>query len=402
MNVTTIDQVEVAGRNVLTRVDFNVPIQGGVIADDRRVRAALPTIRSILDRGGRAVLMSHLGRPAGTGFEEDLSLAPVAERLSALLEQRVVVPAPDCLDGASAAAVAALEDGQTLLLENLRFHAGEKGGDAAFAAQLAEFGDVYCNDAFGTCHRADASMVALPRAMEGKPRAAGLLLAREIKYLSAALQSPARPFVVVLGGAKVSDKIKAVEHFLTTADHVLIGGAIAYTFLEAMGQSVGDSRVEPDLIGEAKRLIDLAAVEPSEMHLPEDHVASTEFSESSGQIEVNADEIPAGSMGLDIGPRTQARYTSLIAKAKTVVWAGPMGVFEWAPFRVGTREIALAIIEATRAGAVTVIGGGDTAAAAEEFGAAEVATHVSTGGGASLAMLSGEPMPGIEALSGSV
>lgn len=400
MSVTTIDQVEVAGRAVLTRVDFNVPMKGGQITDDRRIREALPTIHSILDRGGRAVLLSHLGRPAGTGYEESLSLAPVAERLSSLLERPVAVPSPNCVDGESAAAVASLDDGQAILLENLRFHAGEKMGDPAFAAQLAAFGDAYCNDAFGTCHRADASMVALPKAMDGKPRAAGLLLAREIKYLSESLKNPARPFVAALGGAKVSDKIRAVEHFLKTADHVLIGGAMAYTFLEAMGKPVGDSKVERELIGEARRLIDLAAVEKSELHLPEDHVASTEFSESTGDIEVYEDEIPAGSMGLDIGPSTQARYTTLIAKAKTVVWAGPMGVFEWRPFRVGTQEVAHAIVEATKAGAVTVVGGGDTAAAAERFGAADKVSHVSTGGGASLAMLSGDPMPGIEALEG--
>ncbi len=398
MGVKTIEQIEVAGKRVLTRVDFNVPMKAGAITDDRRIREAIPTIRSIIDRGGRAILMSHLGRPSGTGPEEGMSLKPIAKHLGALMGVEVGFPSGDCANEAAAAAVGELADGGVILLENLRFHPGEKKGDPAFAEKLARLGDVYCNDAFGTCHRADASMVAVPGVMAGKPHVAGLLVAREIKYLSDAITNPARPFVAALGGAKVSDKIKAVEHFIRNADQVLIGGAMAYTFLEALGKGVGESRVERELIGEAKRLLDVAAVEKCDLYLPEDHVASSEFAESTGDIEVFEDEIRPGYHGLDIGPETQSRYAAIIARAKTVVWAGPMGVFEWRPFRIGTQEIAASIQEASRAGAVTIVGGGDTAAAAARFDIIGDVSHVSTGGSASLAMLGGEPMPGIDAL----
>ncbi len=394
----TIDQVDVAGKRVLMRVDFNVPIKDGVIRDDRRIREAVPTIQNVLDRGGSVVLMSHLGRPGGKGFVAEYSLQPVAERLSELLQRPVVFPSQDCVDDAAASAVNALEDGQVLLLENVRFHKAERTGDGAFASKLAAYGDVYCNDAFGTSHRSDSSMVAVPQSMASKPRVAGLLVTKEIQHLSTSLKDPARPFTAVLGGAKVSDKINAVEHFLRNADHVLIGGAMAYTFLEAMGKNVGESRVERESLAQAKKLIELAALESSDLHLPEDHVCSTEFAESSGDIEVFEDEIPSGFLGLDIGPDTQGRYAGIIAKSKTVVWAGPMGVFEWRPFRIGTMEIANSLADATDAGAMTIVGGGDTAAAAEQFKIANRVKHVSTGGGASLAMLSGEPMPGIEAL----
>ncbi len=398
MGVKTIEQIEVAGKRVLTRVDFNVPMKAGAITDDRRIREAIPTIRSIIDRGGRAILMSHLGRPAGTGPEEGMSLAPIAKHLGGLLGVPVGFPSNDCADDATAAAVGDLADGGLILLENLRFHPGEKKGDASFAEKLAILGDVYCNDAFGTCHRADASMVAVPGVMAGKPHVAGLLVAREIRYLSEAVKNPNRPFVAVLGGSKVSDKIKAVEHFIRNADQVLIGGAMAYTFLEALGKGVGESRVERDLVGEAKRLLELAAIEKCDLFLPEDHVASSEFAESTGEIEVFEDEIRPGYHGLDIGPETQSRYTAIIARAKTVVWAGPMGVFEWRPFRIGTQEIAASIQEASRAGGVTIVGGGDTAAAAARFDIIGDVSHVSTGGSASLAMLGGETMPGIDAL----
>ena len=395
----TIEQVEVAGKRVLIRVDFNVPMKNGVIADDRRIRGAMETIKSVADRGGRAILLSHLGRPKGDGYEEQYSLKPVAQRLSELLGRPVGFPSNDCIDAAAVEAVGALQDGEIVLLENLRFRKGEKmGGDAAFSNALASMGDVYCNDAFGTCHRSDSSMVALPESMAGKPRVAGFLLTAEIRHLSDSLKNPEAPVTAILGGAKVSDKIKAVEHFLKTADHVLIGGAMAYTFIEAIGKNVGDSRVERDRINEAKRLVTLAASEKAKLHLPVDHVCSTEFAESVGDIEVFEDEIPDGYLGMDIGPRTQSDFARIIATSKTVVWAGPMGVFEWRPFRIGTQEVARSMVEATQQGAVTIVGGGDTAAAAEEFGAADTVTHVSTGGGASLAMLSHDPMPAIELL----
>ena len=394
----TIAAVNVSGKRVLVRVDFNVPIADGKITDDRRIRGAIPTIKSVIDRGGRAILASHLGRPEGTGYQAEDSLKPVADRLAELLGKPVRFPSTDCTDEKTAAAVAGLKNGEVLLLENLRFHKGEKKGDEGFAAKLASYADVYVNDAFGTCHRTDASMVAVPKAMSGKPRVSGFLVEKEIKYLSEALADPAKPFTVVLGGAKVSDKLPAIEHMLTKADHIVIGGAMAYTFLKALGHRVGDSRVEEDRVRDAKRILELAAESRTELHLPEDHVCSTTFSENAGNIEVFDDKVKDGFMGLDIGPKTALRYSQLIASSKTIVWNGPMGVFEWRPFRVGTRVIAEAIAEATAKGATSIVGGGDSAAAAEAFGVADKLTHVSTGGGASLEMLEGKPFKAVDLL----
>jgi phosphoglycerate kinase len=397
-----ISAVDVAAKRVLIRVDFNVPLEDGEITDDRRIREALPTIRSVVERGGRAILMSHLGRPEGTGYEREYSLAPCGQRLADLLGRKVNFPSRDCIDSAAAAAVSAMNDGDVVLLENLRFHKAEKKGDEAFAQKLAAYGDVYINDAFGTCHRADASMVAVPRAMEGKPRLVGLLVEKEIAYLDQALRDPARPFVVILGGAKVSDKIGAVENLLPKADHVLIGGAMAYTFLKALGRKVGNSRVEDDKLADARRALELAARLKTDLHLPLDHVCSTDFIEpgsgGGGRIEMFGEQIPDGFMGLDIGQRTQADYVAVISKAKTIVWNGPMGVFEWRFFDVGTRQVAQAVAEATRNGATSIVGGGDTAAAAERFEAAGSISHVSTGGGASLEMLEGKRFAAIDLL----
>jgi phosphoglycerate kinase len=394
----TIAQTDVAGKRCLIRVDFNVPIEDGSITDDRRIREALPTIRNVIDRGGRAILMSHMGRPEGSGFEGEYSLKPAAERLSQLLGKPVAFPSKDCTDQAAADAVAALGDGQVLLLENLRFHAGEKKGDAAFAQKLAAYGDLYVNDAFGTAHRPDASMMAAPQAMEGKPRVAGFLLEKELKFLGDALANPAKPFVVVLGGAKVSDKIGAIEHLLPKSDAVLVGGAMAYTFLKALGRHIGNSRVEEQRLPDAQRTINLAAKLKTDLILPKDHICSREFSDSSGGIEFFTENIQPGYMGLDIGPRTQSEFYSVISKAKTVVWNGPMGVFEWRPFMVGTQQVAKAIAEATSNGATSIVGGGDTAAAVEKFGVADRISHVSTGGGASLEMLEGKKFPSVELL----
>ena len=393
-----ISSVDVSGKRVLIRVDFNVPLKDGKITDDTRIRAALPTIKNVIERGGRAVCMSHLGRPGGEGHEPALSLAPAAERLGELLGQPVAFPSTDCTDAATAEAVNSMSDGQVAVLENLRFHKGEKKGDAVFAAKLSELGDVYVNDAFGTCHREDASMVAVPRAMGGAPRVVGFLVEKEIKYLDEKLGEPARPFVVVLGGAKVSDKLPAITNLLDKADHILIGGAMAYTFIKALGHNVGDSRVETDRVADAKKTIDHAANHHVDLHLPTDHVCSTQFEESMGDIEVFEDEIKDGFMGLDIGPKTQGHYAKVIRDAKTVVWNGPMGVFEWRPFRVGTKTIADAMAQATASGATTIVGGGDSAAAAEEFGVADKLSHVSTGGGASLAMLEGKSFAAVELL----
>lgn len=395
-NITAVD---VKGKRVLIRVDFNVPMEDGAITDDRRIREALPTIRSVIDRGGRAVLMSHLGRPKGNGYEAEFSLEPVAARLGELLSKPVAFPSQDCTDEFAASAVNATNNGDVLLLENLRFHKGEKSGDAAFAARLASYGDVFVNDAFGTSHRADASMVALPKAMPaGAPRVSGLLVEKEIKYLSEAIDKPARPFVVIFGGAKVSDKLDSVMHMLAKADHVLVGGAMAYTLLAAAGKKVGASRVETEHLADAKKIIDTAAREKVDLHLPVDHICSTAFAEKSGDIEVFDDSIKPGFMGLDIGPKTQLKFASVIGRAKTIVWNGPMGVFEWAPFKIGTMQVARAIADATDKGATSIVGGGDSAAAVELFGVAGRISHVSTGGGASLEMLSGKPLPGIDAL----
>ncbi|MFI4873067.1 MAG: phosphoglycerate kinase [Phycisphaerales bacterium JB061] len=395
----SIGAVDVSGKRVLIRVDFNVPLKDGEITDARRIEAALPTIRSVIDRGGKAVLMSHLGRPEGTGYESKYSLEVAAKKLGELLGKPVAFPSQDCTDEAAASAVNAMNDGDVLLLENLRFHKGETDGNTDFAAKLAALGDAYVNDAFGTCHRAHASMVGVPTAMQGKPCVVGFLVEKEIKYLSDAVKAPAKPFVVVLGGAKVSDKMAAIEHLLPMADDIIVGGAMAYTFLKAQGKDVGDSRVESDRIDDARRAIDLAAKLDAELYLPKDHVCGKAFDEmGGGDIEVFGEHIKDGFMGLDIGPKTQSEYARVIKKAKTIVWNGPMGVSEWRPFRVGTEQVAKAIVEATEDGATSIVGGGDSAAAIEKFGLADKVSHVSTGGGASLEMLEGKSFKAVEAL----
>lgn len=394
----TIANTEVASKRVLVRVDFNVPLENGQITDDRRIRGAIPTIKSIIDRGGRAILMSHLGRPEGTGYESGSSLEAVAARLGELLDQPVLFPSQNCTDDAAAGAINNMADGQVLLLENLRFNKGEKKGDAAFAERLAGYAEVYVNDAFGTCHRTDASMLAVPQHMGSKPRVTGFLVEKEIKYLSETLASPAKPFTVVLGGAKVSDKLPAIENLLPKADHIIVGGAMAYTFLKALGHNVGDSRVEEDRVSDAKRIIEMAGESKVDLHLPTDHVCSTAFSENAGDLEEFEDHIKDGFMGLDIGPKTRLKFSQVIKDSKTVVWNGPMGVFEWRPFRMGTKIIAESIANATDAGCTSIVGGGDSAAAAEVFEVASRLTHVSTGGGASLAMLEGKPFAAVDLL----
>lgn len=395
----TIANTEVSGKRVLIRVDFNVPLEGANITDDRRIVAALPTIKSVIDRGGRAVLMSHLGRPAGKGYEEAYSMVPIATRLGELLGKDVLIPAQNCKDEAIGIAVDAMNDGDVILLENLRFHGCEKRCEFDFAGQLAALGDIYVNDAFGTCHREHTSMVGVPEAMGSKPKVAGFLVEKEIAYLSDALADPGRPFTVILGGAKVSDKLPAIENLLPKADHILVGGAMAYTFLQALGHDVGKSIVQDGMIKEAKRIIELAAESKTDLHFPEDHICSTMFAEKAGDIEVFDDQIKDGYMGLDIGPKTAARYSQIIKGSKTVIWNGPMGVFEWAPFKMGTKLVAEAVADATSEhAAVTIVGGGDSAAAAEIFGVADRLSHVSTGGGASLEMLEGKSFKAMELL----
>lgn len=394
----SIEQTEVAGQRVLIRVDFNVPLDGDTITDDRRIVSALPTIKSVIDRGGKAILMSHLGRPEGKGYESSHSMVPVAKRLGELLGKGVAIPAQTCKDPAVKAAVDAMNNGDVILLENLRFHGCEKRNESEFANQLADLADVYVNDAFGTCHREHCSMVGVPLAMGSKPKVAGVLVEKEIAYLSDALNNPARPFCVILGGAKVSDKLPAIENLLPKADHILVGGAMAYTFLKALGHDIGTSRVEEDMVGEAKRIIELAAESKTDLHFPEDHICSTIFAEKAGDIEVFDDQIKDGYMGLDIGPKTVARYAQIIKSSKTIVWNGPMGVFEWMPFKMGTKLVAEAVADATAAGSTSIVGGGDSAAAAEKFKLADKLSHVSTGGGASLAMLEGKAFKAVDLL----
>jgi len=385
----TIADIDPAGRTVLVRVDFNVPQDdAGGITDDRRIRMALPTIRAIVDRGGRAILLSHLGRPAGKGPEPAFSLAPVARRLEELLGRPVVLAA-DTGGPDSHGQAATLPAGGVLLLENVRFNRGEKkGDDPDYVAGIAGLADVYVNDAFGTCHRTEASMHAVPAAMKaaGKPAVVGFLVEKEIRYLADTLRDPKRPFVAILGGKKVSDKIAVITNLLSICDHVLIGGAMAYTFSLARGGRTGTSLVERDKLELARELIDRGG---SRLVLPVDTHCADAFSPSANRRIVAAGEIPDGFEGLDIGPRTAELYASIIRTAGTVVWNGPMGVFEMPPFDAGTKAVAEAVAEATTGGGITIIGGGDSAAAVEQLGYAERVSHVSTGGGASLEMLEG-------------
>lgn len=387
----TIQDVSVAGKTVLMRVDFNVPLDDQrQVTDDRRVRMALPSIRSVIERGGRLILMSHLGRPKDAP-DAKYSLKPAADKLAELLGKPVHF-ATDTIGEDAHAKAAALQAGDVLVLENLRFHPGEKKGDAAFAETLAAMADIYCNDAFGTCHRKDASMLAVPQAMGDKPKVVGFLVEKEIQYLSDAVASAARPFVAILGGAKVSDKIQVIKNLLTICDQVLIGGAMAYTFSLAQGGQVGKSLVEPDKVELAKELL---AVGGDRLVLPLDTHCGDAFSADCNKTVVPAGQIPADYQGLDIGPQTAERYAQIIQAAKTVVWNGPMGVFEMPPFDAGTRAVAEAVAQSQ---STSIIGGGDSAAAIEQLGFATQVSHVSTGGGASLEMLEGKKFAAVAVL----
>ncbi len=387
----TISDVDVKGKKVLIRVDFNVPLDDqGRVTDDRRVREALPSIRSVLDRGGALILMSHLGRPKDAP-EPKYSLRPAAEKLAELLGKPVAF-ATDTVGPDAKAKAAALKPGEVLVLENLRFQKGEKKGDPEFAQTLAGMADVYCNDAFGTCHRTDASMVAVPKAMGKKPKVVGFLVEKEIRYLNDAIAQPERPFVAILGGAKVSDKIPVIQNLLKICDKVLIGGAMAYTFSLAQGGKVGGSLVEPDKVDLAKELL---AAGGSKLVLPVDTHCGDKFAADANKKIVPAGEIPDGYQGLDIGPKTADEYARIVRGAKTVVWNGPMGVFEMPPFDEGTKKVAQAIAESQ---STSIIGGGDSAAAVQQLGFADKVSHVSTGGGASLAMLEGQKFEAVELL----
>jgi phosphoglycerate kinase len=403
MTKARIDHTAVAGKRVFIRVDFNVPMNGAAISDDSRIRASLPTIRSVLHRGGRVVLASHMGRPEGNGYEAAYSLAPVAERLAQLLgsdaPHGVMFPSMDCTDDAARAAVASMPEHGVILLENLRFAKGEKKGDADFAARLADLCDLYVNDAFGTSHRADASMHALPMAMgvRNAPRVAGLLLGAELEYLIARVAAAERPFLAILGGAKVSDKILAIRNLMSKVDTVIVGGAMAYTFLRAQGIGTGSSRVESDRIELAREILAEAAAKGCAFHLPSDHVCVAKF-EAGLPTTIVSGAIPDGLMGLDIGPATQKHFAQIVRQSKTIVWNGPLGVFEMPPFDAGTRAVGAACVEASAAGAITIAGGGDTAAAVEQLGFAAGFSHISTGGGASLEVLEGKHLVCLDAL----
>lgn len=388
----SISDVDCRGKVVLMRVDFNVPQDdSGAITDDRRIRMAIPSIESVISRGGKLVLMSHLGRPKGKGPEPEFTLRPTAVRLGELLGKAVHF-AEDTVGPDAEAKVKALKDGEVLVLENVRFNPGEKDGEATYSNKLASWADIYCNDAFGTCHRAEASMVAVPLAMGNKPKVVGFLVAKEIQYLSDTISKPQRPFVAILGGAKVSDKIKVIKNLLTVCDSVLIGGAMAYTFSLAQGGKTGKSLVEPDKVELAKELI---ASGGSKLVLPTDTHCGDAFSANCNKQVVAAGKIPDGWEGLDIGPETAKRYAEIVKSSKTVVWNGPMGVFEMPPFDAGTQAVAKAVADSD---AISIIGGGDSAAAIEQLGFADQVTHVSTGGGASLSMLEGEKFKAVEIL----
>ena len=388
----SIADVDVGGRTVLMRVDFNVPLDNQQqITDDRRIRMAVPSIESVVGRGGRLILVSHLGRPKGDADDAKFSLRPVATRLAELLGRDVAFAA-DTIGDEARAKVAALADGGLVVLENLRFNSGEKQGNAEFARSLAEMADIYCNDAFGTCHRADASMVAVPRHMGDKPKVVGFLVAKEIQYLTDTIAKAERPFVAILGGAKVSDKIAVIRNLGEICDKVLIGGAMAYTFSLARGGRVGDSLVEPDKVDLARELLETCG---EKLMLPVDTHCGDEFQADCNKQIVPAGEIPDGYQGLDIGPETARLFADVVRRAKTVVWNGPMGVFEMPPFDAGTQAVARAIAEGD---GISIIGGGDSAAAIEQLGFADQVTHVSTGGGASLAMLEGKAFEAVELL----
>jgi len=388
----SIADVDVRDLTVLMRVDFNVPLDDQQkITDDLRIRMAQPTIESVLSRGGKLVLMSHLGRPKGKGPEPKYSLKPVATRLADLLG-RPVDFAADAIGDEAKTKAAALKPGGVLLLENLRFHAGEQVGDPEFARSLAVLGDIYCNDAFGTCHRTDASMVAVPRAMGSKPKVMGFLVAKELQYLLETIAHPERPFLAILGGAKVSDKINVIKNLLPVCDRVLIGGAMAYTFSLAQGGKVGKSLIEPDKVDLARELLKVGG---NKLMLPVDTHCGDAFTADCKKQVVAAGQIADDYQGLDIGPQTARLFGEAIRTAKTVIWNGPMGVFEMPPFDAGTRAVAEAVANSH---ATSIIGGGDSAAAIQQMGLADKVTHVSTGGGASLELLEGKRFEAVELL----
>jgi phosphoglycerate kinase len=389
-NKKTIDDVNVKSKKVLVRVDFNVPLdEHGNITDDKRIVESLPTIKKILSDSGTPILMSHLGRPKGKPKPE-FSLAPVAKRLSELLGTKVIM-ATDCIGEEAKKAVASAKPGEVVLLENLRFHAEEEANDENFSKALASLGEVYVNDAFGSAHRAHASTEGITRFL--KPAVGGYLMEKELRYLSQAVGNPNRPYVAIIGGAKISGKIDVINNLLGKVDVLIIGGGMMFTFLKAMGKEIGNSILEADKVDLAKGLL-----QDKKLLLPVDCVVAEKFENSAAKKVVSVDLIPQGWVGMDIGPKSVELFKETIVGAKTIVWNGPMGVFEMENFAAGTKAIAEALVEATKKGAVTIVGGGDSAAAIAKFGFEEKVSHVSTGGGASLEFLEGKTLPGVAAL----
>ena len=432
-NKKTIEDIQVSGKKVIARCDFNVPMKDGVITDDKRIVGAIPTIKYLLDNGAAVILCSHMGRPhnvlndtlkldkkekkkiealpveeqeaataaaleKGKGDITKLSLAPIAKRISELLGQEVIM-AKDVIGPDATAKAAALKAGEVMLLENVRFHAEEEKNDPEFAKKLGAMADVYVNDAFGTAHRAHATTAGIAMYCPEKPAVCGYLIQKEISVMGGALSNPKRPFVAILGGAKVSDKIGVISNLIEKVDTLIIGGGMAYTFFKAMGHNIGTSICENDKLDLAKSIMDKAAAKGVNFMLPVDNIIATEYSENAENKPVDSTDIPDGWMGLDIGPKTREAYANAIIGAGTIVWNGPMGVSEWANFANGTIDVCKAVAKATEMGGVSIIGGGDSAAAAENLGFADKMTHISTGGGASLEFLEGLELPGIACLN---
>ena len=390
MVLNTIREADLKGKKVLIRVDFNVPLKDGVVTDNTRIKAALPTIKYILDNGASLVVMTHLGRPKGEKNEK-YSLKPVAAEFERLLGSKVAL-ASDVIGDEVKKEVEALKPGDVLLLENVRFYKEEEANDPEFAKTLASYGDIYCNDAFGTAHRAHASTEGVSHYL---PSYAGFLIEKEVKFMAPLLENPEKPFVAIIGGSKVSSKITVLESLVRTCNTIVIGGGMAYTFLKVQGHTIGKSLVEDDYLETASSFLKKAAEKGVKVILPVDHVAAAEFDENAAPVAVDSVDIPADLMGMDIGPKTTAMIVEAVKGAKSVVWNGPMGVFEFAAFAKGTEEVAKALAASD---ATTVVGGGDSVAAINKFGLADKISHVSTGGGASLEFLEGKELPGIKAL----